>query len=275
VAPGVVVPEADVLEPERPPPPPGCLPLLAALARDSAAPHPPRFAVVTAHPTAGASGLARATGAAEKEAEAWSPALDGPPFMVRTLDYARTRVKEPSPPPLYELVGVDVYSFDFKINHIARHVALPPVPPPSPAAAALPPHHALPPRLIINIQLPTYPPSLFGGATDGPGHSLVFYFALPPRWDPASHPCPPALALLRRFVHNGREEDGTPTRDRLKLIARVANPDEWVADARLSTPEARLLANYNDKPLLTRPQVREKERERGWGLVRGVVSPVL
>ena len=269
LAPGVVVPEADVLEPEPPPPGAGgCLPLLAhALARDSAFPGP-RFALVTAHPDAGASGLARATGA-PKEAEAWAPAqgddgkndpaaaalpLPRPPFLVRSLDYLRTRVKEPSPPPLYELVGVDVYSFDFKINHIARHVALPPAPPPHASVAALPPHDALPPRIVINIQLPTYPPSLFGGATDGPGHSLVFYFALPARWDPETHPCPAALGLLRRFVHNGREDDGTPTRDRLKLIARIANPEEWVEDARLSTPEARLLQNYNDKPLLTRPQ---------------------
>jgi hypothetical protein len=29
-----------------------------------------------------------------------------------------------------------------------------------------------------------------------------------------------ALGLLQRFVSNGRESDGSPTRDRLKLIVR-------------------------------------------------------
>jgi len=151
---------------------------------------------------------------------------------------------------------VDAYSFDFKIHHAARHVRLPARPALSPAHLALPPHERLPPLLIINLQLPMYPPSLFGGQTDGPGHSLVLYFGLPARWDPATHPCPPALGLLRRFVHNGREADGAPTRDRLKLIARICYPDEWVAEAPLNGAEARLLANYNDKPLLTRPQHR-------------------
>lgn len=47
-----------------------------------------------------------------------------------------------------------------------------------------------------------------------------------------------------------------PTRDRLKLIARVANKEEWAKAAPLSGAEYRLLSNYNDKPLLTRPQQR-------------------
>ncbi len=46
----------------------------------------------------------------------------------------------------------------------------------------------------------------------------------------------------------------TPTRERLKLIARVANPDQWAREAPLSMAETKLLQNYNDKPLLTRPQ---------------------
>lgn len=256
LAPGVVVPETDLLEPEAPRAAVGCLPLLAALARDSST---ARYAVVTAHPAAGGSGLARggAPGAPARGVEQWGTADESAaPFAVRSPDYMKTRVKQPSPPALYELLAVDAYSFDFKIHHAARHVRLPARPALSPAHLALPPHERLPPLLIINLQLPMYPPSLFGGQTDGPGHSLVLYFGLPARWDPATHPCPPALGLLRRFVHNGREADGAPTRDRLKLIARICYPDEWVAEAPLNGAEARLLANYNDKPLLTRPQHR-------------------
>jgi len=47
-----------------------------------------------------------------------------------------------------------------------------------------------------------------------------------------------------------------PTRSRLKLIPRVANVEQWARDGPLSTPEYKLLVNYNDKPVLTRPQHR-------------------
>ena len=43
-----------------------------------------------------------------------------------------------------------------------------------------------------------------------------------------------ALQLLQRFVHNGREMDGQPTRDRLKLIPRIVNADEWAQKGPLS-----------------------------------------
>ena len=46
------------------------------------------------------------------------------------------------------------------------------------------------------------------------------------------------------------------TRSRFKLIPRVANVEQWARDAPLSTPEYKLLRNYNDKPVLTRPQQR-------------------
>jgi hypothetical protein len=43
-----------------------------------------------------------------------------------------------------------------------------------------------------------------------------------------------ALGLLRRMVHDGRESDGSPSRDRLKLIPRVVNVDDWARTAPLS-----------------------------------------
>lgn len=57
-------------------------------------------------------------------------------------------------------------------------------------------------------------PPFFGGTNDGPGHSIVYYFALPEDFDPHAQPNPKAMGLLRRFVNGGREADGTPTRDR-------------------------------------------------------------
>jgi hypothetical protein len=117
----------------------------------------------------------------------------------------RTR---PHRSPACRLIGVDVYTFDFKIYHIAQHVTLPPAPVLGPGAAELPADQALPPLLIINMQLPTYPPSLFG-CNDGHGHSLVYYFALPEGWEPSQ---------VRR-MHAGTV---SPCRRRLRSFGRHA-----------------------------------------------------
>ena len=64
------------------------------------------------------------------------------------------------------LDNVDVYSFDFKLDHIAKHLHLPAAPRLGPAAMELPPEERLPPVLVVNLQLPTYPVS--------PGHHRCF-----------------------------------------------------------------------------------------------------
>ena len=55
------------------------------------------------------------------------------------------------------LLGCDIYSFDFKINHISRHIQLPQAPMMGVEGASLPPEQQIPPLLVLNIQLPTYP----------------------------------------------------------------------------------------------------------------------
>ena len=57
------------------------------------------------------------------------------------------------------LDNVDVYSFDFKLDHIAKHLQLPAAPRLGPAAMELPAEERLPPVLVVNLQLPTYPVS--------------------------------------------------------------------------------------------------------------------
>lgn len=54
------------------------------------------------------------------------------------------------------LIGVDAYSFDQKLYHIAQHVQLPEAPKLGPDHSQLPAEQQLPPFLILNIQLPTY-----------------------------------------------------------------------------------------------------------------------
>ncbi|KXZ49242.1 hypothetical protein GPECTOR_22g834 [Gonium pectorale] len=174
------------------------------------------------------------------------PSTSGRPFMVRGPDYMRTKVKVPCGRPLYRLLASDVITSETKLTHVARlanlqHLLRP----------ASDPH--LPPLLILTIMLPMYPASFFG-ANDGPSQSLIYYFGLPPDFNAATFENQAALALVRRFVTNGREADGSPTRDRFKLIPRVVNVEEWAQKGPLSPAEHKLLSTYNEKPVLTRPQ---------------------
>lgn len=60
--------------------------------------------------------------------------------------------------------------------------------------------------------------------------------------------------LVRPDVKLGSCVHRDKTRSRLKLIARVVNVEEWAEKGPLSGYEHGLLRNYNDKPILTRPQ---------------------
>lgn len=119
--------------------------------------------------------------------ECWEEA-DARTFMIRGVNYMKDRRKVPSDHSIYRwdcvskggckvylqsssskstklmvccvvcrLLGCDIYSFGFKINHISRHIQLPTPPILGAAAYSLPPSEQIPPLLVINIQLPMYP----------------------------------------------------------------------------------------------------------------------
>eukprot|EP01026_Neomeris_dumetosa_P026577 TRINITY_DN21695_c0_g1_i6.p1 TRINITY_DN21695_c0_g1~~TRINITY_DN21695_c0_g1_i6.p1 ORF type:complete len:350 (+),score=24.21 TRINITY_DN21695_c0_g1_i6:146-1195(+) len=171
-------------------------------------------------------------------------AADPLSFRVRSQDYMKTKKKEPSQGQIYELVGVDLFSFEKKMFHIAKHIELP-----NDLTSRKSPDKILPPLLIINILLPVYPAILFG-EKDGKGHSLVYYFTLRKDFDADQVQNEAAVKLLRKFFAG---EHGHHFRDRLKLIPRISNVDEWAKRGPLSTPELSLIRRYNGKPILTRP----------------------
>lgn len=186
--------------------------------------------------------------------ECWDE-VNGSEFKIRGADYVRSRRKQKSEKAIYQLLAVDYFNFPEKTYHIAKQVQLPPANPPAALVgqnAAELAHYPL--FLIFNIQCPLYPPSIFGGRTDGVGMSMVLYYKLRDDFDPQTFENRAALGLLKRFLQNGREADQTMTRDRLKLIPRVVNVDELNSKALLSIGEFKLLQNYNEKPILTRPQ---------------------
>lgn len=90
-----------------------------------------------------------------------------------------------------------------------------------------------------------------GGATDGQGITHVWYCRLD--WDLVE---PNAKGLLERFITDGKEKDGSPTRDRLKIILRLGNVDEAYENGGVQMHEKRLLDRWNAKPVMSTPQQR-------------------
>ncbi|XP_075265007.1 uncharacterized protein LOC142357234 [Convolutriloba macropyga] len=180
----------------------------------------------------------------------WEPA-DGTHFSVRGQQYMSNKVKTKSLPEVYRVVNMDIYNVDLKTHHIAQKVT---VPKPSKAVIENAERLGFPAQLILNFMVPHYPAKLFG-EHDGEGFCLIYYLELPETWDPVKHSNPQAFPLMQRFfADHGVECDGTPTRDRLKLIPRLVNLEQLQAQGVFSGTEYRLVNSYRDKPLLTRPQ---------------------
>lgn len=181
----------------------------------------------------------------KKMSDCWSP-IDPSTFKVRGHNFLRDKRKDLAPNnAAFYPFGADVFRSHRKINHIARFLELPPI-----FSSG-----KIPPILVVNIQIPLYPASVFNREYDGEGMNIVLYFRLSESF---------SKDLPRHFQENVRRliEDETekvksfsaettaPFRERLKILGRLANIDELS----LNTAEKKLLNAYNEKPVLSRPQ---------------------
>ncbi|KAF3495433.1 hypothetical protein DY000_02057961 [Brassica cretica] len=167
-------------------------------------------------------------------------------FHVRGKTYLRDKKKEfAGSQAAYNPFGVDVFLSERKINHIAQYVKLPVT-----TASA-----KFPSLLVINVQIPLYPTTIFQGETDGEGMNIVLYFKLSDNYsnDLLLHFQESIQRLIDDEVEKVKSfpmDTTAPFRERLKILGRVANVD----DLHLSGPEKKLMQAYNEKPVLSRPQ---------------------
>ncbi|KMZ59897.1 hypothetical protein ZOSMA_63G00080 [Zostera marina] len=181
----------------------------------------------------------------QKIHDTWSY-IDPSTFRIRGENYLRDKKKEfASNSAAYCPFGVDVFLCQQKINHIARFVKLPNIDSTG----------KFPSILIVNVQFPLYPATIFQNETDGEGMSFVLYFKLSESFskEMSCH----FQESIRRLIEGEMEkvkgftmDTVSPFRERLKILGRVGNID----DLQLSTTERKLLHAYNEKPVLSRPQ---------------------
>eukprot|EP01032_Pedospumella_encystans_P015765 gene15765-18016_t len=167
-------------------------------------------------------------------------------FNVRVgPDYNRHKKKAPSAVPIYEPFAVDVFCTKLRADHCSPRFQL--LDPASKAPINVDTGHPFVPSVfVIQIQIPSDPPSgFFTSADDGPGWAIMMYYritedSLNQLKDLST--ASPAIKLFAEWCEKCTEDPAW--RGRFKVINSCTNLDE------MGIPSA--ISSYNAKPILIR-----------------------
>eukprot|EP00613_Pedinella_sp_CCMP2098_P020007 CAMPEP_0171688532 /NCGR_PEP_ID=MMETSP0991-20121206/3945_1 /TAXON_ID=483369 /ORGANISM="non described non described, Strain CCMP2098" /LENGTH=869 /DNA_ID=CAMNT_0012276479 /DNA_START=34 /DNA_END=2643 /DNA_ORIENTATION=+ len=160
-------------------------------------------------------------------------------FKVRTgPNYRKNGRKAASQSSLFELVHVDMFKSQKKMEGHSRWLRYPPVPRDT--------HHAsVPALLVVNGSLPLEAPSMLSPATDGPTLNALFYFAIKQSTCDALAnlaTAPNGVKLLHKWCSHAPAHPETFAR--FKCIGLVRNYEE------AGMPS--MFKSFNGKPVLIR-----------------------
>ena len=177
-------------------------------------------------------------------------------FQVRSVGYKQSKSKEPSLPPLYECLGVDLVKSNKVVSALTANSSAfkriingestgdTPWPWLRYSGSSWKKEFGIPRLLVVNAQLPYSSPSLWApqSADSDPGFSILSYYAISP--STAESLCAgkveaPVMKLLRRLIAEGQSKKEDTA---LKVIGMVGNMEE------IGFPD--IVAGYNGKPVL-------------------------
>jgi hypothetical protein len=191
-----------------------------------------------------------AAAADEREKYVWCPGL-AENFNLRVgPNYKKTGAKAPSGPALYDLMGMDIFYSDERIENIGSQVKLP-----EEWTSFETNHPDVPPVFVVNGQVPEVSlgssvGSFFVDKSDGPGWNYVMYFRVADHVaEQLKEPenASPAVKLLVRYCQNAHIDEAYADSSsewygRFKIVPIVENLED------LNLPA--FINGYNAKPAL-------------------------
>jgi len=156
-------------------------------------------------------------------------------YPLRTVGYKQHKKKAPGGEPLYELIALDVFKTPQRVDGIHQYVNFP-------TEGVLDTKHPEVPSLfVVNCQFPREKQNVFAEG-DGPGASVVFYFAIKQSTIDSLHSDTPS-PMVKLFSEWCRIAPDDPTfRARFKAMGFIDKIE------RFGLPY--MCSKYNGKPVL-------------------------
>jgi len=121
--------------------------------------------------------------------------------------------KQPSKKAIYSVFACDGFKMPSKINHVARFMDIKPY-----IEKYKTPYNSktrdLPPIIIINLMVPSYPPEVMTIKDNGEGYQLVFYAKMSDKLKEilnksvsSKSPLPPSVNLFHNFINANKNDD--------------------------------------------------------------------